>query len=459
MQWRPGPGAEQVVQQQRREQEQCDRARDARPQRPPAPRRRAPAPRGHDHERAEAAEQQDPALGPVDRVGGIRARERDENVVLVLVEQQPDELEEPDREHEEPDEGAVYPRPEAAARDVGQQQRHERDRPVVVGQHRKRLRGRNVDLREQREQEEAQARGGEEQAAPVVRPAVPGDEAAGGDGAPAQPVHDLPGLDGLGRAEDYRHERAELGGGDDDPQCGPEAGAAPAGGEPAEYLRAAAADGRGDEIVLDRSPRRQLEPHPTLLARRRTIRLRTCESNQVARVRGRCSVAPVDRFNGLDIPESLEDALDPATLALVVYDMQVAVLAQVADRDRVLANVLRLLTAARERGVRTVFMRHWFMPTALQGVYQLRQAKVWQRRDRAADTTPLIPHGSPGVGVAPELAPRNDEPVIDQVTMSAFEGTPLDIVLRDCGVRAYVIAGVALEVGIEPTVRHSADLG
>jgi nicotinamidase-related amidase len=49
--------------------------------------------------------------------------------------------------------------------------------------------------------------------------------------------------------------------------------------------------------------------------------------------------------------------------------------------------------------------------------------------------------------------------VIDKITMSAFEGTPLDIVLRDCGVRAYLIAGVALEIGIEPTVRHSADLG
>ena len=49
--------------------------------------------------------------------------------------------------------------------------------------------------------------------------------------------------------------------------------------------------------------------------------------------------------------------------------------------------------------------------------------------------------------------------MIDKITMSAFEGTPLDIVLRDCGVRAYLIAGVAIEVGIEPTVRHSADLG
>ena len=167
----------------------------------------------------------------------------------------------------------------------------------------------------------------------------------------------------------------------------------------------------------------------------------------------------MDRFNGLDIPESLEDALDPATLALVVYDMQVGVLAQVADGDRVLANVLRVLTAARERGVRTVFLRHYFMPTRLQGVFQLRQSKVWQRAARAADTQPLIPHGSPGFELAPELAPRADEAVIDKIAMSAFEGTPLGMVLRDCGVRSYLIAGVALEVGIEPTVRHSADLG
>jgi biuret amidohydrolase len=167
----------------------------------------------------------------------------------------------------------------------------------------------------------------------------------------------------------------------------------------------------------------------------------------------------VDRFNGLEIPETLDDALDPATLALLVYDMQVGVLAQIDDAERVLGNVTKLLGAARERGVRTVFLRHYFMPTALQGTYQLRQAKAWQRKDRAADTSPLIPHGSAGFELAPDLAPRASEPVIDKITMSAFEGTPLDIVLRDCGVKAYLICGVALEVGIEPTVRHSADLG
>jgi biuret amidohydrolase len=167
----------------------------------------------------------------------------------------------------------------------------------------------------------------------------------------------------------------------------------------------------------------------------------------------------MDRFNGLDVPESLQDALDPATLAFVVYDMQTGILAQIADRDRVVANVLRVLAAARKQGVRTVFTRHYFMPTELAGVYQLRQAKIWQGKERAAETRPLIPHGSPGFALADGLEPRPGEAVLDKITMSAFEGTPLDIVLRDCGVRAYLIAGVATEVGIEPTVRHSADLG
>jgi biuret amidohydrolase len=167
----------------------------------------------------------------------------------------------------------------------------------------------------------------------------------------------------------------------------------------------------------------------------------------------------VDRFNGLDIPESLADALEPATLAFIVYDMQVGVLSQIPAADRVLANVVKLLAAARQRRVRTIFTRHYFMPTELAGVFQLRQAKLWQRRDRAADTAPLIPYGSAGFQLVEGLEPRPSEAVIDKITMSAFEGNPLDIVLRDCGVHTYLIAGVATEVGIEPTVRHSADLG
>jgi nicotinamidase-related amidase len=31
--------------------------------------------------------------------------------------------------------------------------------------------------------------------------------------------------------------------------------------------------------------------------------------------------------------------------------------------------------------------------------------------------------------------------------------------LRDCGINAFIIVGIATEIGIEPTARHGADLG
>ena len=43
--------------------------------------------------------------------------------------------------------------------------------------------------------------------------------------------------------------------------------------------------------------------------------------------------------------------------------------------------------------------------------------------------------------------------------MQHFEGTPLNIALRDCGINSFIIVGVATEIGIEPTIRHGADLG
>jgi nicotinamidase-related amidase len=48
--------------------------------------------------------------------------------------------------------------------------------------------------------------------------------------------------------------------------------------------------------------------------------------------------------------------------------------------------------------------------------------------------------------------------LIDKIAMSAFTGTFLDIALRDARIDSFTIAGIAPEVGIEPTVRQGADL-
>lgn len=167
----------------------------------------------------------------------------------------------------------------------------------------------------------------------------------------------------------------------------------------------------------------------------------------------------MEKAYGLEIPDNLEEACSPPRTALVVYDMQVGILRQLRDGAAVTAKVVQVLRAARAAGLRVFFLRHLSLPKELAGVCQLRTAKAWQRVASVAEVRPWFLRDSPGFPLAPELAPLASEAVFDKITMSAFEGTPLDIALRDCGVTTVVIVGVATEIGIEPTVRHAVDLG
>ena len=162
---------------------------------------------------------------------------------------------------------------------------------------------------------------------------------------------------------------------------------------------------------------------------------------------------------GLDIPQTLEDVCDPALMALIVYDMQVGIVKQVKDGAQVTAKVVRALEAARQAGMRVIFTRHLSLPKELMGAFQLRTAMAWQRVKTVEEVKPWFLRDAPGFQIVPELEPLPSEAIFDKITMSAFEGTPLDIALRDCNVRAFAIAGIAMEIGIEPTARHGADLG
>jgi nicotinamidase-related amidase len=105
------------------------------------------------------------------------------------------------------------------------------------------------------------------------------------------------------------------------------------------------------------------------------------------------------------------------------------------------------------------FSRHLSLPKELMGVFQFRTAMAWQRVNSPEQVKPWFLRDDPSFQIAPELSPLPSEGVFDKLTMSAFEGTWLDFALRDCGINAFVIVGVATEIGIEPTVRHGADLG
>jgi len=161
----------------------------------------------------------------------------------------------------------------------------------------------------------------------------------------------------------------------------------------------------------------------------------------------------------IKIPQTLEEICDPNRVVLLVYDMQVGILSQIKNPERITQQVLKVLGAARSAGVRVFFSRHLSLPKELMGMFQYRMAMAWQHTDSPEKVNPWFLRDTPGFQIIPELQPRLSEGVFDKLTMSAFEGTWLDFALRDCGVNAFIIVGVATEIGIEPTARHGADIG
>jgi biuret amidohydrolase len=167
----------------------------------------------------------------------------------------------------------------------------------------------------------------------------------------------------------------------------------------------------------------------------------------------------MQRVFGLNIPQTLEDVCDRTRLALLVYDMQVGIVSQIKNGRQITDKVVKVLSAARADGIRVFFTRHMSLPKELMGVSQLRMAMSWQKVKSVDEVKPWFLRDSPGFHLIPEVSPLPNEAIFDKLAMSAFEGTPLNFALRDCGIDAFAIMGIALEIGIEPTVRHGADLG
>ena len=167
----------------------------------------------------------------------------------------------------------------------------------------------------------------------------------------------------------------------------------------------------------------------------------------------------MERAYGLEIPQDLSEVCNPGRTALLVYDMQVGVIRQIKGGPELIARILLVLDAARAAGLRVFFTRHMSLPKEAAGVSQLRMAMAWQRVKTVSEMKPWFLRDSPGFQLVPELQPLSSEVIFDKITMSALEGTPLDLVLRDCGINSFILVGVAMEIGVEPTIRHGVDLG
>lgn len=114
--------------------------------------------------------------------------------------------------------------------------------------------------------------------------------------------------------------------------------------------------------------------------------------------------------------------------ALLVTDVQIGVVREAYDRDRVVANVATLVDAARAAGVNVVWVQHHSDELP-------RDSESWQ--------------------YVPELMRRDAEAVVHKAYADAFEETDLEAVLAGHGVGRLIVAGAQTDECIRSTL-HGA---
>jgi nicotinamidase-related amidase len=146
-------------------------------------------------------------------------------------------------------------------------------------------------------------------------------------------------------------------------------------------------------------------------------------------------------------------ALDAASTALVVIDLQKGIMARPCEPHRaaeVLERAVRLADALRARGGFIVLVRVAFSPDFRDALRPVSDEPGWARG--------VVPPAD-FADLAPELGPRPQDHVVTKRQWGAFHGTDLDLQLRRRGIATIVLCGISTCFGVESTARGAYERG
>lgn len=167
-------------------------------------------------------------------------------------------------------------------------------------------------------------------------------------------------------------------------------------------------------------------------------------------------------------PEAI--ALDLSKAALIIIDMQRDFLepggfgASLGNDVSLLRSCIapcqRLLVAARAMQMLIIHTREGHLPDLSDAPSaKIERGKPSLRIGNVGPMGRILIRGEPGHGIIPELAPKNDELVIDKPGKGAFYRTQLHQQLQANGIENLLVCGVTTEVCVHTTVREANDRG
>jgi nicotinamidase-related amidase len=141
-----------------------------------------------------------------------------------------------------------------------------------------------------------------------------------------------------------------------------------------------------------------------------------------------------------------------AGTALLLMDLQNAILERVGNDPVYLSRVQKVLAAARQAKMTIIYVVVKFRPDFPEVSPRNKSFSMIKSGGFP------ITEGDPATEITPSLAPQPGEIVVTKRRVGAFSGSDLEVVLRSQGIEHLVLTGLATSGVVLSTLRLAADL-
>jgi len=153
----------------------------------------------------------------------------------------------------------------------------------------------------------------------------------------------------------------------------------------------------------------------------------------------------------INIKINIKMKQDTPNTALLVMDMQAAILRNLPDPAAFISNIGKAIATARENKIPVIYVIVGFRP----GAPEISMSnKGFSAAGRERWTAEFVEEW---MKIHPDVAPQAGEIIVTKRRVSAFTGSDLEVILRASGIQHMILSGISTSGVVLSTVREAAD--